>query len=46
MVLLTFVVATLVEEPATAVALAIIVLLIVALDVGWKRTRDRRIPSR
>jgi hypothetical protein len=37
---------TLVEEPATAVALAVIVLLAVALDLGWKRTRDGRIPSR
>jgi amino acid transporter len=45
-VLLTFAVTTLVEEPATAVALAVIVLLSVALDVGWKRTRDGRIPSR
>jgi amino acid transporter len=45
-VLLTFAVTTLVEEPATAVALGVIVLLSVALDVGWKRTRDGRIPSR
>jgi hypothetical protein len=28
------------------VALAVILLLSVALDVGWKRTRDDRIPSR
>jgi L-asparagine transporter-like permease len=40
-VLLTFALTTLVEEPATAVALAVIVLLSVALDLGWKRTRDR-----
>jgi amino acid transporter len=45
-VLLTFAVTTLVDEPATAVALGVIVLLAVALDVGWKRIRDRRIPSR
>jgi hypothetical protein len=45
-VLLTFAFTTLVDEPATAVALAIILLLGVALDLGWKRTRDRRIPSR
>jgi hypothetical protein len=40
-VLLTFALTTLVEEPATAVALAVILLLSVALDLGWKRTRDR-----
>jgi hypothetical protein len=45
-VLLTFAFTTLVDEPATAAALAIILLLSVALDVGWKRTRDSRIPSR
>ena len=44
-VLLTFALTTLVEEPATAVALAVIVLLSIALDVGWKRTRDSRVPS-
>ena len=45
-VLLTFALTTLVEEPATAAALAVIVLLSIALDLGWKRTRDGRIPSR
>jgi amino acid transporter len=45
-VLLTFAFTTLVDEPATAVALAVIVLLSVALDLGWKRTRDSRIRSR
>jgi amino acid transporter len=45
-VLLTFAFTTLVDEPATAVALAIILLLSVALDVGWKRARDGRVPSR
>jgi amino acid transporter len=44
-VLLTFAFTTLVDEPATAVALAVIVLLGVALDLGWKRTRDARVPS-
>jgi amino acid transporter len=44
-VLLTFALTTLVEEPATAVALAVIVLLGVALDVGWKRVRGSRIPA-
>lgn len=43
-VLLTFAFTTLVDEPATAVALAVIVLLSVALDIGWKRVRDGRIP--
>jgi len=38
-VLLTFAVTTLVDEPATAVALVVILLLSVALDVGWKRIR-------
>jgi amino acid transporter len=44
-VLLTFALTTLVEEPATAVALAVIVLLSVALDVRWKRIRDSRVPA-
>jgi amino acid transporter len=44
-VLLTFALTTLVEEPATAAALAVIILLSVALDLGWKRTRDSRIPA-
>jgi hypothetical protein len=39
-VLVTFAVTTLVDEPATAVALTAILLLSIALDVGWKRTRD------
>jgi amino acid transporter len=43
-VLLTFAFTTLVDEPATAVALAVILLLSVALDIGWKRLRDRRSP--
>jgi hypothetical protein len=45
-VLLTFAFTTLVDEPATAVALVVILLLSVALDVGWKRTRDSRLPAR
>ena len=44
-VLITFALTTLVEEPATAVALAVIILLSVALDVGWKRIREGRIAS-
>jgi hypothetical protein len=45
-VLLTFAFTTLVSEPATAVALVVILLLGVALDLGWKRVRDSRVPSR
>jgi amino acid transporter len=45
-VLLTFAFTTLVDEPATAVALGVILLVSVALDVGWKRIRDSRISSR
>jgi hypothetical protein len=45
-VLLTFAFTTLVDEPATAVALAIILLLSVALDLGWKHIRAGRIPAR
>jgi amino acid transporter len=44
-VLLTFALTTLVEEHGTAVALAVIILLSVALDVGWKRIRDSRVPA-
>jgi amino acid transporter len=44
-VLLTFAFTTLVDEPATAVALAVILLLGVALDLGWKRTRGGRVPA-
>ena len=39
-VLATFAVTTLVEEPATAVALVGILLLSILLDLGWKRSRD------
>lgn len=41
-VLATFAATTLVDEPATAVALVAILLLSVLLDLGWKRSRDRR----
>ncbi len=40
--LLTFVFTTLVEEPATAVTLAAILLASVAVDLGWKRARAAR----
>ena len=44
-VLVTFAFTTLVDEPATAVALMVILLLSIALEVGWKRTRDARTGS-
>jgi amino acid transporter len=40
-VLLTFVFTTLVNEPATAVTLGVILVLSVAVDVGWKVQRAR-----
>jgi amino acid transporter len=44
-VLATFVVTTLVEEPATAVTLCVILAMSVALDFGWKRRRNGKSPS-
>jgi amino acid transporter len=44
-VLVTFVFTTLVDEPATAVALVVMLVLSVGLDVGWKRVRDRRVSA-
>jgi len=38
-VLLAFAFTTLVDEPATAVALVMILLLSIALDAGWKKRR-------
>ena len=38
-VLVTFAFTTLVEEPATAVTLVVILLVSIALDLGWKRRR-------
>jgi hypothetical protein len=40
--LITFAVTTLPEEPLTAVAIVVIVLLGLTLDFGWKRVRDAR----
>jgi amino acid transporter len=40
-VLVTFAFTTLPEEPGTAVALVVILLLAVVLDLAWKRSRDR-----
>jgi len=39
-VLVTFALTTLVDEPGTAVALVVILVLGVVLDLGWKRRRD------
>ena len=41
-VLVTFAVTTLPDEPGTAVALVVILVLSVALDVAWKRARASR----
>ncbi|MDD9372102.1 MAG: hypothetical protein PV358_18415 [Acidimicrobiales bacterium] len=41
-VLATFASTTLVEEPATAAALLVILALSVTADLVWKRSRDRR----
>ena len=42
-VLLTFVFTTLVDEPATAVLLVVILVVSVGLDLGWKRVRNGRL---
>ena len=44
-VLVSFVFTTLVEEPGTAVALVVILLVSVALDFGWKRSRARALAA-
>ena len=41
-VLITFIFTTLIHEPASIVTILAILVLGVALDVGWKRVRDRR----
>ena len=41
-VLVTFVFTTLIHEPASLIALLVILLLSIGLDVGWKRTRAGR----
>jgi len=40
--LIVFCLTTLVNEPATAIALVVIVALSVVIDLVWKRSRDRR----
>ena len=44
-VLVSFVFTTLVDEPGTAVALVVILLVSVALDAGWKRSRARAVAT-
>ncbi len=44
-VLVSFIFTTLVEEPGTAVALVVILLVSVALDFGWKRSRARALAA-
>jgi amino acid transporter len=44
-VLVTFIFTTLIHEPASIVTLLAILVLSVALDLGWKRTRAGRTPS-
>jgi L-asparagine transporter-like permease len=44
-VLVSFVFTTLVEEPGTAVALVVILLVSVALDASWKRSRARPVTT-
>jgi amino acid transporter len=39
-VLVTFAFTTLVEEPGTAISLVVILLMSIALDLGWKRRRS------
>ncbi|MFF1877292.1 APC family permease [Leifsonia sp. NPDC058230] len=43
--LVVFCATTLVDEPATAIALLVIVALSVIVDLLWKRARDRRVTS-
>jgi hypothetical protein len=38
-VLVTFAFTTLVEEPGTAIALLVILLMSIGLDLGWRRRR-------
>ncbi len=44
-VLVAFVFTTLIDEPGTAVALVVILLVSVALDAGWKRSRARAVAT-
>jgi amino acid transporter len=42
-VLVTFTITTLVDEPSTLVAIAVVLALSIAVDVGWKRSRQARL---
>jgi hypothetical protein len=42
-VLVTFAITTLVEEPSTLLAIVVVLTLSIAVDVGWKRSRDARL---
>jgi amino acid transporter len=44
-VLVTFALTTLVDEPGTAVALVVILLLSIGLDLAWKRRRNAQQPA-
>ena len=44
-VLVTFAFTTLIEEPGTAIALVVILLLSIGLDLGWKRRRAGAFPG-
>jgi len=44
-VLMTFIFTTLIHEPASIVTLLAILVLSIALDLGWKRSRAGRTPS-
>jgi L-asparagine transporter-like permease len=42
-VLVTFAVTTLVEEPSTLIAIVVVLLVSIGIDVAWKRSRDARL---
>ncbi|HWJ61899.1 MAG TPA: APC family permease [Acidimicrobiales bacterium] len=44
-VLATFAATTLTEEPGTLVAIAVILLVSLVIDIGWKRRRDAAAPA-
>ena len=41
-VLVTFAVTTLVEEPSTLIAIVVVLAVSIGVDIGWKRSRDTR----
>jgi predicted tellurium resistance membrane protein TerC len=42
-VLVTFAVTTLVEEPSTIVAIIAVLVLSIGADIGWKHSRDAHV---